>query len=95
MNHPDIPKGAGDPDFYGYPGDVARLQERQIKEIFFTSPEFKQAEKERVESARPKEHEYVDFSRVYCPVYDKIRPGWLCESEHGDNKGEDWSEFDG
>lgn len=66
-------------------GDTAliRLKERQSKQEFFSSKEFKEAEKERRESLKPKEHEVRGFNRVWCPIYEKVRPEWLCANECG------------
>jgi hypothetical protein len=41
-------------------------------------------EADRIAASRPKFHLHVDRGRVYCPEYDKIRPDFMCEREHGD-----------
>ena len=61
-----------------------RFDEQQAKLVFFNSLDFKRREKQRMERSKPTEHTAVDFARVYCPEYDKVRPQWLCEQEHGD-----------
>lgn len=60
------------------------FQDQQDRIEYYNSPEFKESEAIRREAAKPKTHVPVDFSRCYCPVYDKIRPEWLCSQEHGD-----------
>lgn len=63
-----------------------RFESRMKMLQFYESEEFKEAEKVRREASKPTEHEYMDEykQRVYCPVYDEIRPTWMCNSEHGD-----------
>ena len=80
----------GNPDFYPNPVEVkekellGHFKQRQEALEYFESKEYKEDEEIRRTSAKPKEHTTVDFSRVYCPIYDTIRPEWLCANEHGD-----------
>ena len=64
--------------------EYSRFKEGQARIERYNSPEFKQAEKARREASQPTTHVPVDFNRVWCPVYSKVRPEWLCASEHGD-----------
>lgn len=73
----------GNPDNHRmYPGEIE------------SSEDYKRFNTEWNDRHKPKEHEYIDFSRVYCPILDKVRPVILCEQEHGDRESEDWSEFE-
>ncbi len=62
---------------------------------FYNSQTFKILEEARRERSKPSTHVPVDFNRVWCPVYSKVRPEWLCDKEcEADDKSvldEDWS----
>lgn len=57
------------------------FSQRQARLSYYNSEEFKQAEKARREASQPTTHVPVDFNRVWCPVYSKVRPEWLCVNE--------------
>lgn len=90
----------GNPDFYlnhdeeEYRARTTRLKEREGKIIYFESKEFKEDEKLRMAANKPKEHYPIGFNRTYCPIYDKIRPEWLCANEHGDKDEPDRFDFE-
>lgn len=87
-------RGLGDPDIIMfYPGEqeeserLSRFREQQKRIEFPNTKEFKESQAIWSEAHKPREHEVVDFNRVYCPVYDRVRPEWLCSNEHdGDFK---------
>lgn len=81
----------GNPDDVGYyPGEkeeeerLERFRQAQDRIEFENSHQFREDQKIWREAHKSKEHEVVGFNRVWCPVYDKIRPEWLCAFEHGD-----------
>ena len=61
-----------------------RFLEKVKKAEFYNSEEFKQAEIDRREALKPKEHVKLGSNRVYCPDKDKITSYWWDAQEHGD-----------